>query len=410
MPEGSLAQQHLDELGRFVADTGDLRALEDRVGRFNVFDVLKIKRTEIRHSNFLAWLLDPSASHDQGDAFLKPILMALLQAATEFGIVAPHVVEAYTADLSRATVERERERIDLLLRVPSLRLTVVIENKIDSGEHSNQLARYETAAAAQFPGDRRLHVFLTTHGDHAEEDEEAHGPATWVPFSYKQVMDCLRRAWGEMDGQAAASVRVFVEQYLQLLEGEIMSDQEVERLCRSIYQKHGRAIRLIMEHAGSWKTVMRDELTLLVRQDDPDVFVHSYGERETFLVPGAWMKRLQPLRDDSDPVAAKAWLGIGIFAHDSRVDVSVVTRRVSDAAARNRVLEPLVGEGNPWKFAPKFSTWKTQTRVLLWNKRNVVGVGGDDEPDPKGVATAVYKEVRAVLARLKALPTSLVAP
>ncbi|MFN0010333.1 MAG: PD-(D/E)XK nuclease family protein [Phycisphaerales bacterium] len=407
MPEGSLAQQHLDDLGRFVADTDDLRVLEDRIGRFNVFDVLKIKRTEIRHSNFLAWLLDPSASHDQGDAFLKPVLMELLRTATEYGVAAPHVVEAYTADLSRATVERERERIDLLLRVPSLRLTVVIENKIDSGEHSNQLTRYEKAAAAQFPGDRRVHVFLTTHGDQAEEDEEALGPATWVPFSYKQIVDCLRRALGAMDGHAAASVRVFVEQYLQVLEGEIMSDQEVERLCRSIFAKHGRAIRLIMEHAGSWKTMMRDELTRLVEQDYPGAFVHAYGERETFVVPRTWMERLAALRDDDNAAAAKAWLGVLVDARDSRVAVSVRTRKVRDVAARNRVLERLLVDGNPWDFSTAFSTWRTQARVLLWNKRKVVGLGEDDEPDPKGIAAVVYKEVRAVLERLKDLPAAL---
>ena len=34
----------------------------------NLFDILKISRTEIRHSNMLAWLLNPSENHDLGDS------------------------------------------------------------------------------------------------------------------------------------------------------------------------------------------------------------------------------------------------------------------------------------------------------------------------------------------------------
>ena len=40
----------------------------------NIFHILKISNTEIRHSNFLSWLLDPSQSHKMGDIFLKRFL------------------------------------------------------------------------------------------------------------------------------------------------------------------------------------------------------------------------------------------------------------------------------------------------------------------------------------------------
>ena len=37
----------------------------------NIFEILKISKTEIRHSNFLSWLLNPNGSHQLGDVFLK---------------------------------------------------------------------------------------------------------------------------------------------------------------------------------------------------------------------------------------------------------------------------------------------------------------------------------------------------
>jgi hypothetical protein len=69
----------LEALERFVVENDDLDALEERIGRFNIFDALRITRAEIRHSNFLAWLLDPAESHGHGTLFLRAILMDLLR-------------------------------------------------------------------------------------------------------------------------------------------------------------------------------------------------------------------------------------------------------------------------------------------------------------------------------------------
>ena len=55
----------LAALERFVIENDDLLELESHIGRFNIFDALRIERMEIRHSNFLAWLLDPNESHGQ---------------------------------------------------------------------------------------------------------------------------------------------------------------------------------------------------------------------------------------------------------------------------------------------------------------------------------------------------------
>src|SRR5437660_8652429 len=70
--------EELAALERFVVENDDLLELESRIGRFNIFDALGITRVEIRHSNFLAFILDPAESHGQGQLFLKAILMDLL--------------------------------------------------------------------------------------------------------------------------------------------------------------------------------------------------------------------------------------------------------------------------------------------------------------------------------------------
>ncbi len=54
-----------------MVENDDLLTLESRIGRFNIFDALRIMDAEIRHSNFLAFILDPAESHGQGQLFLK---------------------------------------------------------------------------------------------------------------------------------------------------------------------------------------------------------------------------------------------------------------------------------------------------------------------------------------------------
>jgi len=59
-----------DSLSSFIKDS-NLDKLELLLNSPNIFNVLKIEHNEIRHSNFLAWLLDPKNGHNLGDKFLR---------------------------------------------------------------------------------------------------------------------------------------------------------------------------------------------------------------------------------------------------------------------------------------------------------------------------------------------------
>ena len=61
--------ENLSALEKFVVDNEDLLSLESLIGRFSIFDALAIAQVEIRHSNLLAFILDPAESHGQGQLF-----------------------------------------------------------------------------------------------------------------------------------------------------------------------------------------------------------------------------------------------------------------------------------------------------------------------------------------------------
>lgn len=134
--------EDLTALERFVVDNDDILTLESLIGRFNIFDALAISNTEIRHSNFLAFILDPAESHGQGQLFLKAVLMDLLKASPA-GLRPFSPIDLDGLDLRGVSVRREWRHIDLLITCEEPPFVVAVENKVGSHEHSGQLSRYE---------------------------------------------------------------------------------------------------------------------------------------------------------------------------------------------------------------------------------------------------------------------------
>lgn len=66
------------QLINFAVNNDKLELLKARINRFNPFKILKVQDYEIRHSNVLAWILDPSDNHNFDDRILKRFLMKVL--------------------------------------------------------------------------------------------------------------------------------------------------------------------------------------------------------------------------------------------------------------------------------------------------------------------------------------------
>lgn len=102
------------QLDAFLVDNRELELLDARLARFNLFNVLKIQKAEIRHSNVLAWLLTPGETHGLGDKFLRRFLSQLLMEKEVDVTLTPTQVELM--NLNDVEVDREWRNIDLLVR------------------------------------------------------------------------------------------------------------------------------------------------------------------------------------------------------------------------------------------------------------------------------------------------------
>ncbi len=240
MPE-SLSD--LQALERFVAENDALLELETKIGRFNIFVALGVVTAELRHSNFLAWLLDPSESNGLGGLFLRAVLMDLLrQTAPEQRLFSPIKLDG--GQLHGIEIRREWRNIDLLITCEDPSFVIAVENKIRSSEHSNQLARYqqivrESGELSRFQ--RQQFVYLTREGDEPSEED-------WTVYSYADLYRVLTKVRAASGEQMGDDVRAFIDHYLRLIGSRFMDDQEIVELCKEIYKNHRQAIDLIVAH------------------------------------------------------------------------------------------------------------------------------------------------------------------
>ena len=167
----------------FPVDNRDLERLEALLDRFNIFEATGFIRQERRHSDFLAFLLDPKGNHGLGDAFVKSLLQRVLLTAGNVPIsVTPEELEQW--DLNRMEVRREWQYVDILLLDGDHKLAVIIENKIDSGEHSGQLQRYLEVVGQHYRGWRIIAVYLTRGGDPPSHE-------CYLPVAYDLVCEVI---------------------------------------------------------------------------------------------------------------------------------------------------------------------------------------------------------------------------
>lgn len=203
---------------------------------FNVFEAVAIARQEIRHSRFLAFLLNPRSPHGLGPAFLRAILSA---AVAEHPDSPVSRLDVAITDLSGSSVHCERDHFDIAVEIPSLQLLFVIENKIDAAESADQLQKYRERALSRYQNYRFMGTFLTPSGYEGEDDN-------WGTMGYATVIAELKSTL--LNTAVPPDVEMAIGHYIQLVERKIVASQALIDACKSIYQQHRTAVDLLVQY------------------------------------------------------------------------------------------------------------------------------------------------------------------
>lgn len=225
-------------------DLAELNAKSDN--KFNIFQALKLQNNEVKHSNFLGWLLTPFESHNLMDCFLKELLKIALQNDTS-------LVDIILSDLTDAKVTLEKmandgRRMDIFIESPRNKLVCVIENKVWSGEGCNQLEDYRDYILNHNKYKdykHKIFLFLTPYKYSLCEDYKG-----YIRINYGDILKAINNLMKQYGCLLDDDVKIFIEHYKKMVERNIMgeTDKEIIDLCRKIYRENKSAIDLIIEN------------------------------------------------------------------------------------------------------------------------------------------------------------------
>lgn len=346
-------------LDLFLVGNSELEQLEARLSAFNLFRVLRVEEVEIRHSNVLAWLLDPSESHGLGALFLRRFLSSvLLDTDVESASLSPAGVELMP--FGEVEVYRERHNIDILVRgaggrgTAAVRWCLLVENKIRAKESKDQLVRYRQAVEREFPEDKVVPIFLTVDGDDPSDDAEEAG---FIPLSHRHVLEVASSVIKQHRARIPSDAQVFLDHYLNSLRRITMEDPELVELCKQIYRKHREAITLIVDHGAASERyeICKTEIGKLVKCDFPPIIARNriwfvpeeMGAEIPNVEMAGWKFLKRPDSDDGEGIPISFWMRYSVKR--SRAGISLELGPTANKSVRQRILKAAEEHGLPVK-------------------------------------------------------------
>lgn len=229
----------IEWLNEFYLDK-NFDAIKELYSHDSYNEILSVGRRELSHSSFLAWLFDIDGSHSlQGFALLQLLKIVLKRGIQQQvdSILALYMADVYNENVSFSDMYISKEaylnksRADIMInckahfRDVEKNLIVIIENKVDSKEGSNQTDKYYKHYYKDNDGDICVFVYLTPKSK--EELDAQNQPSchckNFVEINYQDILeDILEPA---LDKVISERTSFIINEYIRCL-GMPIADRE----------------------------------------------------------------------------------------------------------------------------------------------------------------------------------------
>lgn len=248
-----MTEKELNEKYASLLIDDEFEQLDIIRNRPNIFEVLRVNHYEIRHSNFLGWLLDPKGNHSIGDYFLKRVLVDLFQDSRSKS----RVIDIHNLLKEDIIVHREKYNIDLLIEFESI--VIVIENKIHSLEGNNQLYRYKEIVEKEYNSKKAIYVYLTKFGNEASLRND------YIELSYGNILGYLKDLITYRSDNISNDVIVYLNDYIDNYKKNIMKDDQANVFAEKIYRKHRELFDFIIANKPDPLSIVKNKFSDLLR-------------------------------------------------------------------------------------------------------------------------------------------------
>lgn len=248
----------------------DFAAIERGLGGFCPFEAIGMVNQEIKHTSYLAYLLQPNNPHGFGHVPLRRFLNCIADASGEID-----KLDIYTRDLAGASVRREWNKIDLLVEIPSSEpdaagWVVAVEVKVNATESDTQLSRYADILSSAYSSAggkdwKVVHIFLTLDGQLPSEENQA----LWAPMGFRPLVDELESVV-ETTTSASEESRWLLRAYVDMLRRHHLENAKLEELAKRLWRKHPEALSFLAERrpdpVSELKAYITENATVLAQR------------------------------------------------------------------------------------------------------------------------------------------------
>ena len=219
-----------------------LNSRADNAPNFNLFQILEVEGMEVStHSAFLAHLLNPTEAHAQGDLFLRRFLLEL----------GHQELASFDGWITSKEVPFKGGRLDIVLQSAKAGAIIVVENKIGTEDHPNQLIAYRKwldTLSRKKAFKTRILLYLTPTGELAKN-----APTTiYEPISYSGHI----RQWLSSCNVKPAGVSESIKAYLltigNLTTQTLMKDDLDDKIIKLINTPTKRTAALRIARVGKF--------------------------------------------------------------------------------------------------------------------------------------------------------------
>jgi len=170
---------------------------EASINSFNIFSILRKSNEEVNlHSRFIYELLNPNGTHKQGSKFLELFLKEI-------------EIELPSLDVA---IFKEKFNIDILIE--SKPKAVIIENKIDTQDHSNQLSNYLNTIKSRGYRDENISLIYLTLSEEEPNEESIREKVLNITYS-EHIRNWIKSCIKEV--ATTPTLRETLVQYLNLI-------------------------------------------------------------------------------------------------------------------------------------------------------------------------------------------------
>ena len=175
----------------------------------DIASIYGVDKFEIRHSNVLKWILEP-----KGNEAIKylPIrnLLKLIQNTNKYYDFYNYI-NLDISIIEDVKIQREKYNIDLLItfKLNNEDYLVVIENKLESMVHDNQLEVYKAKVNEVYKSYKKLYVFLHP-GYHANpRNQTLVDEAEYISITYQNLYDYILKPLAEFTTDSTVKLMVY---------------------------------------------------------------------------------------------------------------------------------------------------------------------------------------------------------